>query len=96
MGYGNLSHTEVTISREADSDIRPRCEINSISYGWLLDKHFISLKGIFWLKQELTEQFSTQPWDMEFIQWLSDNQNATDFLEIEQTRSSHTRNLFNF
>ena len=28
-------------------------------------KHFILSKGIFWLKQELKELFSSQPWDME-------------------------------
>ena len=64
MASGNLSHTKVTIFHEAKlSGIYETelCEINSIFYGWLLDKYFIPLKGIFYLKQELKEQFSAQP-----------------------------------
>ena len=35
-----------------------------MSHGWLLGKHFIPSKGIFWLKQKLKEPFSAQPRDM--------------------------------
>ena len=44
--------------------MKPRCGINSISYGWLLDKYFILLKGLFWLKQEVKVPFSSEPRDM--------------------------------
>ena len=43
MGYGDLSHKEVIILHEAK--LKPRCEINPISHGWLLDKYFILSKG---------------------------------------------------
>ena len=34
--------------------MKPKSGINFTSYGWLLDKHFVLSKGIFWLKWELT------------------------------------------
>ena len=54
-----------------------RCGINPISHGWLLDKYLFCRKAI----QEVKEP-SHGIW--EFIQWLSANQNTTNFLEVEQ------------
>ena len=47
MGYGNLSRTKVIISHQAKLSgiYKTEVRINSISHGWLLDRHFILLKG---------------------------------------------------
>ena len=50
MGYGDLSHTEVIIPHEVKLSgiyMKPRCGINPIFHGWLLDKYFIILENNF-------------------------------------------------
>ena len=60
--------------------MKPRCGINLISHGWLLDKYFILSKGNF--KRNKTLKSLVMGYG-EFIQWPSANQNTTNFLEVE-------------
>ena len=62
--------------------MKPRCVINPISYGWLLDKYFILSKSNFKQNKMLIKEPGHGIW--EFIQWPSANQNTTIFLEVEQ------------
>ena len=53
MGYGDLSHTEVSISYEVKLSGMYETEVCDKSHipGWLLDKYFIPLQGSFQLNQ---------------------------------------------
>ena len=45
--------------------MKPRCRINSISHGWLLDQAFYSIERHILAKTRFKELFSDQSWDME-------------------------------
>ena len=59
--------------------MKPRSGMNPISHGLLLDKYFIPGKGISTKRLKNLCNVGMK----EFIQWLSANQNTTNFLEAE-------------
>ena len=60
--------------------MKPRCGINPISHGWLLNKHFILSKG----NSKQNKTVKIWPWDMGIYSMaISQSEHDKIFLEVE-------------